>query len=117
MIWSNESKHLIKVPEVLKDPVLKYSVEFMLNWSKDRSLFIFIDTTGVEIGVPIKFVQVKQLKIVDYLADTSLHFCFIHILVVLPWLVFWHLDTPRFKPDSTTLKPGKNVSKRKIITF
>lgn len=81
----------------------------MLNRRKDRSLFIFINAAGVEIGVPIKFMQVNQSKIVDCLAHTSLDFCLVHVLIVLPWFVLWHLDTTRFKPDSTTLKPVKRV--------
>jgi hypothetical protein len=89
----------------------------MLNRSKDGSLFIFINAAGVKIGIPIKFAQIKYSEIVDYLADASLNFCLIHVLVVLPWLVFWHLDWHRFKPDNTTLKPGKDVSGRNGITF
>lgn len=86
-VWDDKPFYFVEGLEIFKNSVFEYRVELVLDWGQDGCLLILIDSCIVEVLVPVELEEVKQLKLVENLAHTSLYFGFVEVGVVLPGLI------------------------------
>ena len=90
VVACDEFFHFFKVFKVLKDAILKHSVELVLNRGQNRILLIDIEAQVLKLCVPVKLVQIKELKLVKDLTHASLHLCLIkERLIFKNAVLFW----------------------------
>jgi hypothetical protein len=115
-VCSDELFDLVEAGEILKDSILEYRVELVLDGRQDRSLFVLVNPQVVEVLVPVQLEEVKQLELVEHLAHPRLNFSLIKVLVQLPWLFACQFNGSWFKPRGTTFESAEVVNSFRMLT-
>ena len=68
---------LVEVLEILKDAILKHSVELVLNRGQNSRHFKRIHSTLIPVCVPVELVQIKDAEGMEHLGHASVHFCWV----------------------------------------
>jgi len=104
VVRCDEAPHLAEGLEILKDTVLKDSVEFVFERSEHSGHLETVNALVFKFSFPVQLSQVPQSELVQYVAHARSHFRLVQVRVHLHGVLARHFLGLGVEPRRAALK-------------